>query len=844
MLSRMFKPFLKKFWGLLISMAFVSMLSIGLLIAFATSINNLKATYSSYLDQYGMVDVQIKTAFTAREKIEDIKTVEGVDKVEERLTLDCYLKRQDNRTITARIFAFNDQTNEINKRYVLESAPKKEGAEIINVSVVRKFAENNNFKVGDSLKLGYADFYVEIYINEIIETPEAMYVRANDYILSDTRDFGFIYVSETELNEALDAFFEDLADAIENDPEFFTEIENLRDSLGFDVETLHELTGLDEETLRHITQSAVSDLANVVLAFRTVEVNDYFNQVTIRAKDGFAQEKVLENVKAYLGEKEIEIKSEAVGNKLAYRLYMENVMKQLNVATVFLPTFFYVVTMIVIGLFINQMIKTMTKDIGIMTSVGVGKWDILSIFLFFILIMGLSAGLMGLGVGQILTNLLINVMINTYSIPMLTATLNPWISVAAIAMLIVFAELATMLSGTLIFKITPKDAVISNESKRKNLPKWLEKRMDKMPVNMKLGVNAIAQNPRRFFVATFAIFAACVLILLSGFFFAAKNRLVAQTTTDRMAYDAQVYFSGKVDDEYVAEFTSQNFVTGIETGYYTYVEAKTSENGEAIYLECLALDAGKSNLVNIPTKNGRGALAIPEDGIILTTTDADRLGVKKGGTIIINEKTVTVAEVSEQYFHPITYLSKAQMTALEVQYVSSFLVNVNDENALLSFLSDGNVHGLTVFTRSINQDLLAIFDSINIFIIIMIGFSLGMGFIILLIMSQNALMEQKRPLSVFRSIGFTIGDISRIWTLQSVMEFLLSAIFAIPVGVLVSMLLFKLCSSVTQVYPFVFSWQIIALALGFVLLVIVICHLLTMLSIKKWNLADETRSRE
>ena len=127
---------------------------------------------------------------------------------------------------------------------------------------------------------------------------------------------------------------------------------------------------------------------------------------------------------------------------------------------------------------------------------------------------------------------------------------------------------------------------------------------------------------------------------------------------------------------------------------------------------------------------------------------------------------------------------------------------------------------------------------------IMVGFSVGMAFIILWIMSQNALMEQQRSLSVYRAIGFTILDVSNVWTLQSIFQILLSSIFAIPVGCIAIMILTRLASSSSQIYPFVISVPTILIGLAFVLAVVVTCHLLAMFRISKWNLVDNTRTRE
>ena len=819
MLSRIFRPFFKRFLGLFISMVFVSMLSVGLLITFATNINNLKSTYSTYLENYGGVDVQAKTSFITREKLNGVKEVEGIDKADVRLTLDCYLKKNDGRTITSRIFSFNEQQNELFKRYVLSSCEKKQG--VVNASIIRKFADNNGINVGDTLKIGYFNVYIDIFINEIIETPEAIYVRANDYILSDNQDFGHLYIEEGQLNFAINSLATKVQYELNHNEQYKKYYELVKATLNFANIDLPDLETLDLS----------GDYASM-----------FGNQIIVKAKEGYSQNALLKNVEDYLTEQEITIKSSAVGDNLPYRLYMKNAIKQLNVATIFLPVFFYSVTMTVIGLFINQIVKSMTKDIGIMTSIGVGKWDILSVFFVFTATMAITSGILGIGIGYILNGMMTKVMLNVYSIPILTNKLHVGIVFIAIGMLLVFAEVATLLSGMKIFHITPKDAVISNEAKRKKLPKWLNNFIDKAPMNTKLGVNAIAQNPRRFFVATFSIFASFVLILLSCFFYVAKEDLMAQTVERRMAYDCQVYFTQKVDEEYLRDFRGQSFISGSEDCYYTYVKA--TNGSEETYLECLAVKAGESRFVHIPSKTGFKSLSVKEEGIILPKSAADKLGVKEGDTITIGDKEVVVSDISFQYFHPMTYMSKTQMDELEQQYVSSILVDVNDENAFLEYLANGSQQGLTVFTRSIKMDLQSIFNAINIFIVIMILFSLGMGFVILAIMSQNALMEQKRQLSVFRAVGFTVKNISDIWTLQSVGEFIISALFAIPMGVLVSVILFKMCSSSSQIYPFIFDLKVVIFAIAFILLIIISCHLFAMYSIKRWNLADETRSRE
>ena len=459
--------------------------------------------------------------------------------------------------------------------------------------------------------------------------------------------------------------------------------------------------------------------------------------------------------------------------------------------------------------------------------------------------MGIASGLVGIPVGYGLSVFMSGIMKKTYALPTLAPDINVLLAIGAVLGLLLFILATTFIATRAIFKITPKDATISNEAKRKRLPKPVEKFIDKAPMNIKLGVNSIAQNPRRFFVSSFSIFASLVLILLSTLFSVSKNEMIDQSVVRRLQYDCQIYLTQKEEQSFIDDLKGQSFIrdNGFEDCYYTYLKVDV-ENKDDVYLECLAVDEGINELITIPNKKGFGSLSVPEKGIILPKALAETLNVKKGDSISINNKQIEVKEISYQYFHPITYLSKAQMDELGVDYVSSFILNVTDQKALLTYLSSTRNQCLTVFTSSLSKDLHSIFDATDVMVYIMVGFSIGMAFIILCIMSQNALMEQQRQLTILRSIGFTIFNISNFWTFQSFFQLLTSALVGVPAGALAIYILLKLCSSSSQTYPFIFSWPVAFMALGFVFLVLVVCHLISMISIRRWNIADNTRSRE
>ena len=819
-------------------MTFVSLLAIGLLIAFGSTVLNLRERYDDYLYEYGYVDEQITTSLSPRDDLRKIEqNVEGIEKLDIRLTLDAYLKKsreKTEKTLNARMFSYKEDENEIFKRYVLEKIePNYEKEDdnsfkYVNTAITRKFAKNNNIKVGQTLVIGFNDIFIDLYVNEIIETAEGIYPRANEYIWSDNQNFGYLYVSESELSKG---------------------ITNLANTLlkRIDIETTEE----EKEALKEIYKATIELLGLPDFLDPDLDisyVSNFGNQLLIKNKKGYSEDTVLNSVTAYLDSVGISYKKALKGSQLPYRVYMENAQRQLRIASVFLPVFFYSVTMIIIGLFMNQIIKNMTSQIGIMISVGVGKWDIISLFLLFAALVGLSSGILGTFLGWGLNAFLTSILIETYSIPTLLFTIKPVVAILGIVALIVFAEVATLISCVAIFRITPKDAVISNEAKRKKNPKWVNKLIDISPVNIKLGLNSIFQNPKRFIVSAFSIFASFVLIMLCCNFYVSKEAMISQSVNKRLNFDCQVYMLKVSSDDEINEIRNLECVDALEDCYYTYLKA---ENGKkSTYLEVLAMNENSTyNLVNIPDENGKGSLNIPESGLILPKSAAKQLNVKAGDSISFSNYSVKVEKISDQYFHPITYLSKKQLLDINSHstiqaYVSSYLIDTNNQTALADYFTENGVQCLTVFTDNLSKDLKGIFDAVNIMIYIMIGFAFGIGFIILTIMSQNSLLEQRRSVSVLRLIGFTVNDVSNVWSLQSILQIIFSSLFSIPAGLGASKLLFYLASSPSQTYPFILSWPVIGIAFGFITLTVLICHGLSMLSIKKWNLADNTRSRE
>ncbi len=773
MIKRMILPFLKKHFGYFISMILVSTFSITLLSSLASSIYDLSSSFTRYKDEYKTMDVMISTNTFYKNDL-DLSDIEGIDKLTYRYTIDTYLGYEDTddeRIIYSRIYTYSDN-DELIKRYSYEKGEFKE--ELLNVSIAKKFADLNGLKINDTIHFYVNNIAANANIYEIVDLPETIFVRSNAYIWQDNKDFGYIYINNSELERA---------------------------SLPF---------------------------------------KNFGNQILFKVKDGFNKDEVKSSVESYLDSKGINIKQSIKEEDSLYDGYIHRSIKQIRVSAIVVPIFFYIVTLVVIVLFMNQIIKSMTKEIGIMISIGIDRKEIYGLFSIFIIIVSIISCVIGNIVAIFITRFMTKIFIDTYSMPVISRSLNIHFVLLSNLSLILIGQLSCFISCYKILKLTPTTAMNNNKQIVGKQSKLALKITKNRSVNFSLAINSLFKNKKRTFVSLFSTIATISIVLMSLEFNHSVNRLLEHTIDERLPYDCQIYSNKKLDSSFIDNLRNQDFILDMDVCYFTFL--KVNANGKESYLKTLAAPLD-NKLLFIPNNQNK-KINVSEEGIILAHNDAKELGVKAGDTVVINDKRIKVTDISRQYFNMTEYISIDQMNNLEVDYTTSVLINTNDENKLLRFLAENENGAIAVFSSSIGKDLSNRFSSINIIIILLVLFSLLIGLSILSIMALNQLSDDNKNISIMRSIGFRIKDISIYWLIQDLIYLVISTIVSVPVTLLVTKGLLEYISSSGQVYPFELNIGVILLSIFFVLLVMLFSHFVSIIKVSKWNLADKTRLRD
>ncbi len=118
------------------------------------------------------------------------------------------------------------------------------------------------------------------------------------------------------------------------------------------------------------------------------------------------------------------------------------------------------VSSIMIGIITNISVLERTKEIGILRAIGASKGDVSRVFNAETIIEGLAAGLIGIGITQLLL-FPINIFMENISNIHIKAHLNPW----AALILVAFSVFLTFLAGLILtHNAASKDSVIALRS--------------------------------------------------------------------------------------------------------------------------------------------------------------------------------------------------------------------------------------------------------------------------------------------------------------------------------------------------------------------------------------------
>jgi len=770
----------------------VSAIAVCMMAFLPSAVKNTNIAFEEFKKDCGYADCILQTELAPRRYAEKLSIVDGVEEVNQRIGLAAYMKNPNGNISTAMVCSYLDE--DFYDRHVLKETDKS--PDMINVSVEKRYAENNSIDVGQTIELYLYGTKIDAYVSSIVYTPETIYVTANPYLMADNSGFGYIFIED-----------QDLAEAVKKS-----------ESGNFEVFWADFFGGL---------------IKNGNL--------QYSNQVLIKCEEGADKKAVLEACEKELS-KHVAVKSTSTQDQTSSAGYMQRFDRAFGMIAKAFPIFFYLIMLFIVVMFLNQMVMYLTRDIGVLRALGASRKDITKLLSAFAFIMSLGAVLVGYVISIFLCDFCTKVLLDVYQLPKVSTKLDITMVILSLVITVLVGQISAIISGLKANKISPKEAMSNNESKKKNLSPKIEKFLDRFSSEKKLSICIGIQNPRRVIVSVFSIAAAFMLIFVSFSYKESKDSIITQVMGERYNFDICYFSSDSNNSKVFKKLSELDGVDDIEIIQNAKVTA-TGTKGQ-MEINICGVDPDGQMLL-FPDENGKvGNVKIEEEGIWLNIDQARKIGAKVGDVISIEGVPVEVKGLTHEYMNFVSPMSTSQMEKINTKKTTSFLMQVSDRTALDKFLIEQSEASVISSYERMYEDIKLRIQPLDILVVIMVVFAILMAVIILVMMSQASLLEQKRLVCTMKVLGFSSKDISKMWLRQEILYSIVGIVIGIPMSIACYNIIVNAVNNEVWSFPILIKPLIMILTVGIIAATVAVTHFLAMRITKKWNLAESTKDRE
>jgi len=568
---------------------------------------------------------------------------------------------------------------------------------------------------------------------------------------------------------------------------------------------------------------------------------DLANQFMVYFNDDANPDIAIRKIRQILNE-ESEVKDSYIYEDSPVKARIDANIEPLETMSYFVPLVFFGIVLIVVFLFMSLIIRQCRREIGILRALGFEQGRVVGIFCLINLVSSLIAAVLGFILGKISSVVVGNIYATFFPLPVFDYKIDFGMFFLSVVLTIIVGQIATILSAVPIARISPSEAMSRDIADNRQMPVQLQTMVSQSTPLNKFSIASLLRNPLKFFFSVICIAATIVLIFVSLSIFASTDYLLGSYYGRQITYDAEMYFIDKPTEDYIRKLENLDYVNGVEKVAYYYADLEAGDNKKSAIIKTMEKD---SRLIAVYDAKGN-KLDLNDESLIIDKTLSDELEVTKGEKVKIDGLTYTVEDVAVQTLNFYNYLTFKGADKLKDPDLYTLICKVDPEKQeeLLNYLVDNEDYLYSVFTSVSESSLeraLRIYDDVVIMIIV---FAMVIGLIIVANTAMTNLLENRRELSVLRTLGFQHRDISRSWFRQSVLFFVCSCLIGIPAGIWITRICLDKLSTNGRLYMFVSGTKEYLATIILVFAYICLVHVLTMNSFRKWDYIEIVKDKE
>lgn len=718
--------------------------------------------------------------------LDKIKSLDNVKNAEKKLVVNAIDKDDKDKTY---LLSFIDSNN-ISKFHIMDGEKfdvNKKGAWVDNF-----YAEKNNLKVGDTIKIKYDTFSLEEKILGLINVPDHIYdVKDESELVPNRENFGFVYLS---VNEIPESYIKDLV--------------------------MKEMKITDEKIFdKYVTNFNYKEY--IPYNYIMVDVNKKKNVTSVKED---IEDKV-SNAKAIV----------KIEDTLSYQRYQGEIDEGASYVGIFSGLFLFIAMLSVITT-MTRVIKKQKLQIGTMKALGIKNFKIVMHYVGYGFFVSLAAAIVGIILGKyFIGTFFLNMEMDYFEVPNGVPVVKPLSYLVALLVVIVVSFITYLTCRKELFK-KPAEA-LRNEVpnvKVNSLNLSTKGIFKKLNFSSKWNYRDILRNKFRTVTAVVGIVGCCMLIVCAFGMLNSMNHFIKLQFEDLYNFNYKLSLKENIKDDELKVLTDKY---GNNTSETLTIETKIGKEREANTI--FVTNAG--NLVRFQNENGEFIKVNKNNGVYVTRKLADQKNLKVGDTIKWH-----IYGVNKYYESKIVGLTKdpqVQNLTMTKEYLESLDIDYKPDslytNTDLKGIKDIKNVSLVQDINELKNSLESMLSMMKSMIMLIIVFAIGLGAIIIYNMGILSYSEKQYQFATLKVLGFSDKKIRKIFVQQNNWITVLSIIIGLPTGYYMTSWIFK--SVIADNYDFSayinLSTYLIAI-IGTILVSIIVSRMLS----KKVNKIDMVSS--
>lgn len=670
--------------------------------------------------------------------LDKIKSLDNVKDAEKKLVVNAIDKDNKDKTY---LLSFIDSNN-ISKFHVMDGEKfdvNKKGAWVDNF-----YAEKNNLKVGDTIKIKYDTFTLEEKILGLINVPDHIYdVKDESELVPNRENFGFVYLS---VNEIPESYIKDLV--------------------------MKEMKITDEK----IFDKYVKDFnykEYIPYNYIMVDVNKKKNVTSVKEDI----EDNVSNAKAIV----------KIEDTLSYQRYQGEIDEGASYVGIFSGLFLFIAMLSVITT-MTRVVKKQKLQIGTMKALGIKNSKIVMHYVGYGLFVSLAAAIVGIILGKyFIGTFFLNMEMDYFEVPNGVPVVKPLSYLVALLVVMVVSFITYLTCHKELSK-KPAEA-LRNEVpnvKVSSLNLSTKGIFKKLNFSSKWNYRDILRNKFRTVTAVVGIVGCCMLIVCAFGMLNSMNHFIKLQFEDLYNFNYKLSLKENLKDDELKVLTDKY---GDNTSETLTIETKIGKEREANTI--FVTNAG--NLVRFQNENGEFIKVNKNNGVYVTRKLADQKNLKVGDTIKwhiygVNKyyESKIVGLTKDPQVQNLT-MTKEYLESLDIDYKPDSLYTNTDLKGVKNIKNVSLVQDINELKNSL-ESMLSMMKSMIMLIIV---FAIGLGAIIIYNMGILSYSEKQYQFATLKVLGFSDKKIKKIFVQQNNWITVLSIIIGLPTGYYMTSWIFK-----------------------------------------------------